>query len=55
MSVCADLLEQVEANPELTDQVLVPSNVNSRGIQLFLKEWAICLETCMCEGHTNFL
>jgi hypothetical protein len=32
MSVCADLLEQVEANLELMDQVLVLSNVHSNGI-----------------------
>lgn len=36
ISVCPDLLEQVEANPDLMDQVLVLSIVNSRGIQFFL-------------------
>ena len=54
MSVCADLLEQVEANPELMDQVLVLSNVYSRGILLFFKEWATCSEISVCEGRTNF-
>ena len=54
MSVCPDLLEQVEANPDLMDQVLVLSNVNSRGIQFFFKQWATCSEICMCVGQTNF-
>jgi hypothetical protein len=54
MSVCADLLEQVEANLEFMDQVLVLSNVYSKGIQLFFKQLATCLEICMCEGHTYF-
>ena len=35
MSVCTQMLEQVEANLELMDQVLVLPNVYSRGIQLF--------------------